>query len=211
MANLGVPELRIVDPVCQINTSESRKFAHHARPILLGAKVYGTLPDAVADRGLVVGVSARRRLRGRMPSWTPALARSEIGASAGSLALVFGNELNGLSNEELECCHACIRLSTPGDYPSYNLSHAIAITLYELCADRSERSSGHLPLASQRDLQRLLDVWLDTLDEIGYFRRTSRQRYAPKLRRMLGRWRMALGDVNALSGMMGQIRDRAGR
>lgn len=206
LANVGVRDLRLVGPDCLADSSESRKFAHHARPLLHAAEQYDTLEAAVADCTLVVGTSARRRLRGAMPSWTLPRATDELRRSRrGRVAIVFGNELNGLNNAELEACHACIRLETPGPYPSYNLSHAVAIVLYHLATAGSPEPPDRMVGATQSDLRRLADAWLMSLDRSGYFRRTTRTRFAPKLRRMLGRMRLSRVDVNSLRGMLAQL------
>ncbi len=209
MANLGVPELRLVRPVCRVSTPESRKFALHASDILQAATTYDSLREAVADCTAVIGTSARRRMGGAVASWTLEQAADELSARRrGRLAVVFGNEKNGLANDEIELCEVCIRLATPGPYPSYNLSHAVAVTLHGLVrADRLDPPDRRVA-ASQRELDGLNAVWLETLGRVGYFRRTTRVRFAPKLRRLLGRIRLSRIDVNTLRGMLAHI-DRA--
>jgi TrmH family RNA methyltransferase len=206
MANVGVETLRLVAPACRVDSAESRKFAHHARPILRTAERFETLQEAVADCTLVVGTCARQRLRGAVPSWTLPETVDELArAPRGRVALVFGNELNGLATEEIEACHACVRLETPGPYPSYNLSHAVAILLYNLATARAPVPADRRAGATQAELRQLANAWLSLLDASGYFRRTTRTRFAPKLARMLGRMRLSRVDVNTLRGMLAQL------
>ena len=92
-----------------------RKFAMHAQQLLGAMTLYGDLSEAVADCGWVVATSAHRRLRGRMEACAVADLPGEIRRrEPGRTALVFGNEADGLSNEELSVCQTTVRLVAPG-------------------------------------------------------------------------------------------------
>lgn len=206
-ANMGVPALRLVDPLTEVDQPDARKFANHAKESLLAAAHFDCVRDAVADCDCVVGTSAHRRQRGLIQPIGPA-ELLKVAGSAQRLAVVFGNEAAGLSNDELRECQATLHLPTFSDYTSFNLSHAVAITLFALRLGEDERPSGAQPAgqmnapATRGELAELAEAWVDALDRFGYFRRTHRRRFEPKLRAMLGRLRPARHDAGLLRGMI---------
>ena len=207
-ANLGVADLRLVNPACPIDSPESRMFANHAQDLLQSCQVHARLDTAVADCDWVLATTARRR-RDSIPHFDLAEVPAKLAERRpGRLAVVFGAESHGLTAQELQVCDAAVSLQTPGPYPSYNLSHAVAITLYTLCTATAELSapSGGAGRASHPQIERLFSAWLETLQVAGYFRRTSAPRFAPKLRRLLGRWNMSPHDVHTLMGMLTHLR-----
>lgn len=207
--NMGLDDLRLVDPQCEPDQPDSRRFSVSSKPLLLAAPRHSKLDEAVADSDLVIGTSARPRghRHGRVHSL------SEIHGviaerKAKRIALVFGNEAKGLDTEELSRCQILLSLETPGDHESYNLSHAVAIILYQLLAAKRPEEAivaeGEAP-ADAQSLARLERYLLGTLDRFGYFRRTTKDRYAIKLRSMLLRLRLLPRDVQLLFGMLAQL------
>ncbi|MEL6339897.1 MAG: TrmH family RNA methyltransferase [Myxococcota bacterium] len=211
-ANLGVDALRLVAPRCPIDQSDARRFANRAKDRLLQAPIFEALNEAVADCERVVGTSSELRAQGSKPELGP----SDLGGLVaenprGRVALVFGNEADGLSRAELELCQATLRLPAAGDYRSYNLSHAVAISVFALrYFSRTPVETGDESpnRASHGELERLSNRWLEALDDSGYFRRTDRERFAPKLRAMLARFRPAPFDVGLLRGMIEHFASR---
>jgi tRNA/rRNA methyltransferase len=216
--NFGITDLRIVQPMFEVDCDEARKFSTHARPLLLSAPVYDSLPAAVADCGLVVGTSARVRdgMIGEplLPEGLPEVFAER---PASRWALVFGNEADGLRDDELRCCQAFVRLRHFGDIYSYNLAHAVGIMLYTLAGLEA------LPVPRERkeavpreELDRFSQYWMNTLDRFGFFRRTTAEHFAPKLQRLLGRLHLTQWDVQVLWGMLSQFHyktfgDRGGK
>lgn len=207
-ANLNA-DLRLVAPQCDISSVEARMFAHHAQPLLASAAHFATLSEAVADCHTVVGTSARAR-RGAHVVLGPESIHGWLNEhDAAQVALVFGNEQDGLSQDEIDVCDVIIKLATPGSYPSYNLSQAVAIVLYfttlaipqipPLAENVSRQAT-----AGQR--ARLYDLWLQVLNLSGYFRRTEVHRFAPKLHTMISRLRLSQYDLNLLMGMLTHCR-----
>ena len=125
--NLGVP-MRLAEPLCDRNSDEARKFSNKERDTLLAAPIFTDLAAATADCGLVIGTTARMREADNhgeplLPEQVPDYLAAR---PADRVAIVFGNEADGLSADELRQCNAFIHLETPGPYSSYNLSHAVA-------------------------------------------------------------------------------------
>lgn len=208
--NLGITDLRLVAPRCEIDCEDARKFAVHARDFLLAAPVFPDLASAVHDCGLVVGTSARVREAEAgipmLPEEVPALLARR---PAARWAIVFGNEADGLNEAELERCQAFVRLRTFGDIFSYNLSHAVAITLYQIAsvdAPTPERIGE--PAATRAEVDHLYAYWMHSLERFGYFRRTTRERFAPQLQRLMNHLHLSRHDVQMLWGMFAQFHYR---
>jgi len=130
---------------------------------------------------------------------------------AAKYALVFGNEADGLTDGELINCQGWVHLDTFGPNTSYNLSHAVAITLYQLATQgqsipvsREPMPSGE-PAASRESVAHLYRYWLNTLERFQYFRRTERDRFAPQLQRLFNRLDLSDHDVQVLWGMLAQF------
>lgn len=207
--NFGITDLRLAQPECEVNCAESRKFSTHAKELLLSAPIFPSLRDAVGDCGLVIGTSARERDVDHgdalLPHEIPALLAKR---PPGKFALVFGNEADGLNDDEMHCCQAFVRLKTFGTISSYNLSHAVGILLYAMAA--SEPAAPAVipadapPGAPREEIEHLYRYWLRTLERFDYFRRTEQERFEPQLRRLVNRLHLSHHDVQMMWGMLAQ-------
>jgi tRNA/rRNA methyltransferase len=204
--NLGVTDLRLVAPECEVNCSDARKFSTHSKELLLSAPIFPTIEAATADCGLVVGTSGDFRdtelgEHVRAEHMPQVLARRP----AAKWALVFGNEAQGLNEAELRACQAWIHLDTPGTNISYNLSNAVAISLYVI-ATAGRVPESEAPVAADRAaIDSLRDYWLGSLERFQYFKRTDQERFAPLFRKFLDRLHLSAHDVQVLRGMLAQF------
>lgn len=132
MKNMGLHQLRLVQPA-EYNPYEIEGIAHRSADVLARTALYDTLDAALADAIYVVGTTARLREAGP-PVVTPrGVARELLAyAATGPVALLFGPEDNGLSNDELDRCHARLVIPTDPTYPSLNLAQAVLLVAYEL-------------------------------------------------------------------------------
>ncbi len=132
MKNMGLRRLRLVQPH-EYDESEIEGIAHRSADVLAATTLHATLDAALADAIYVAGTSARAREAGA-PAVTPrALAPDLLARAAdGPVALVFGPEDNGLTNAELDRCHALLAIPTDPAYPSLNLAQAVLLVAYEL-------------------------------------------------------------------------------
>lgn len=148
MKNMGLSELVLVRPECALD-EKARAQAAHAADVLETARIADRLDQAVAGCVWVVATSARPRHLGDEPM-TPWQAASRIleRAAQGPVALVFGSERVGLTNEELERCHAVTRIPVSDEYSSVNLAAAVQILTYEL---RKTALPEVAPVAVKRD------------------------------------------------------------
>jgi TrmH family RNA methyltransferase len=132
MKNMGLRRLRLVQPA-EYNEYEIEGIAHRSADVLAATTLHATLDAALADAIYVAGTSARPREAGA-PVIAPRVAAPNLlaRAAAGPIALVFGPEDNGLTNAELDRCHALLTIPTDPAYPSLNLAQAVLLVAYEL-------------------------------------------------------------------------------
>jgi len=213
MSNFGFRHLRVVNPY-ELAFREARS-AVGAAALLEQAEEFKSLEEAVADCSLVVGTTALRR---RDPQHTvrdlrqgARLIRKRL--SMGCVALLFGSEKRGLSNEDLSHCHWLLRIPTREEHRSMNLGHAVAVCLYELARDqKSTFAPEKQARAAAGDLERLTSLLLDALQASGYIKNSqgkakSRSAAAPeeKVRRFIRRMNMSAADAELLLGMLRQV------
>lgn len=135
MRNFGLSELVLVEPTADPNDREARRLATHGESILNRARRVAEFGEAVADCLLVAGTSARTgglfraQTVGSPEQVMPALTAA---AGRGPIAIVFGTEASGLTNEEVSRCHFLIHIPTDEEYPALNLAQSVVICLYEL-------------------------------------------------------------------------------
>ena len=142
-ANFGINDLRLVAPRCNPNDAQALRMAVHGQTVLHQASTFTTLLEALSDCQRVVA-SCGRIDHGDIPLQTTDQVMPWVGEglrSGAQVALVFGREDRGLSNEELLLSHRVVRLHTGDHYPSLNLSHAVAILLHDLQRSRIDAAA----------------------------------------------------------------------
>jgi tRNA/rRNA methyltransferase len=205
--NFGVDDIVVVAPHPPVWDEAQTKRG--ALLWLRNARLAGTLAGAVADCTWVLGTSSlARRRKEELPR---IVELDHVAAQAGRqkgcsrMALVFGSEKRGLTNEELSLCHCVVRIPTGTSGGSMNLGQAVAVCCYELRAWAGPKPSlpSSLPAAATLgEISRLVDA-LDSL--IGSTqgsdarRRSSRK---TRLRRMLLRWSLSSADVTQCLGVL---------
>jgi len=136
MANFGLSDLAIVAPKCDPRGFDAIMHSKHARGLLESAKICKTLSQATRGCKLAVGTTGiiyrHWHTTIRSPISLEAFAKKAKSAKEGKIALIFGSEGVGLSEEDISSCDFLITIPTADAYPILNLSHAVAITLYEL-------------------------------------------------------------------------------
>src|SRR5262249_16111671 len=132
MRNMGVRNLALVNP-SRLCREQADMMAVHARDVLDGMQVYSSLQAAVADCGLVVGTTCRPGLY-RDGAVNPLALASHLLASAvtNRVALIFGPEDSGLTNEDLRACHRLMAIPTDPAYASLNVAQAVLLCCYEV-------------------------------------------------------------------------------
>ncbi|HSB34944.1 MAG TPA: RNA methyltransferase [Nitrospirota bacterium] len=209
MMNMGLSRLVLVNPLKDRN-EEAYKLAAGADRIIQEATIVETLAGAITGQNLVIGTSrhpGRLRKNIRPPremagQVVPLLSKNRV-------AVVFGNEVNGLGNRDLALCHEIIAIPASEAFPSLNLSHAVMIVAYELfLAARTGVSSGDRKLAPAEDLEQFHLHLQETLMGIGFLEQDRPGRIMATLRQIFGRARLDSRDVSILRGILTAV-DRA--
>lgn len=214
MRNFGLTELVLVAPLADPDDAEARKLSTHGETILQQARVVGELGEALADCVLAAATSARLGGRFRkQPLGTPnEIAQRLLEANAaGPVALVFGPEDTGLSNEEISRCHYLIHVPTADDYPALNLAQAVAICLYELRRASLGDAKPATAIAPMADQERMFDHLRAALEEIHFLYGANADALMHGLRHLLGRAQPTVPEVDLLHGLARQIRWYAAR
>ena len=218
MSNFGVAHLRVVNPY-EVAFREARS-AVGATQVLANAKEYGTVAEAVADCTLVVGTTAagRRELLLELRRLEKGARTIQRQLTTAPVALLFGSEKVGLSNEDMSHCHWLMRIPTREGHGSMNLGQAVAVCLYEFARETTsvanEKSANRnptIPARSQNagakagDLERLTQLLYEVLRASGYVKPRVAHATEEKLRRMLRRLDLKTDDAELWLGMLRQI------
>lgn len=205
MANFGFSRLRVVDPF-QPSFREA-KSAVGAADVLANAEQFSSIEEAVKDCVLVVGTSAATR-RGPQHVLRPLDEGARLiqrKLRSAPVAVLFGSEKRGLSNEDFSHCNWLMRIPTGSAQPSMNLGQAVAVTLYEIARARSSKSkSEKLVSATAGDVERITAMLLDALRESGYTKPPATGT-EEKIRRLVRRMDMNAEDAATWSGIWRQI------
>jgi TrmH family RNA methyltransferase len=215
MKTMGLEELWLVAPE-RYPAAEATVMAAGADDLLFRARVVGSVREAVADCGLVVGTTARsRHLPWRIVE--PREAAREIAAAAPSstVAVLFGSERAGLSNEDIEQCQLLLTIPTSGNYSSLNLAMAVQIVAYELCLARrtldTRRGESAIPLASAQETERFYEHLEQVLEEIDFRDRTGEGHLMARLRRLFNRTVLDQNEMNILRGILTAVQGKRRR
>jgi len=208
MSNFGCLDLRLVNPY-EVAFREA-KSAVKAQKVLENAREYPTVGEAVADCALVVGTTS---IGHRVPEHP--LRRLEYGGkliarklASASVALLFGSEKFGLSNDDMSHCNWLMRIPTREEHGSMNLGQAVAVCLYEIIRSpaAAKVKSGAKPEVSAGDLERMTATLKEILEHSGYMHERVEGSSELKLRRMIRRMNLDAHDAQVWLGMLRQIR-----
>lgn len=206
MSNFGFRRLRLVRPY-PVAFREARS-AVGASAVLGQAEEFEEIADAVADCALVVGTTCarNREVHHRLRLLNPGARalRRELGAHR--VALLFGSEKVGLSNQALSYCNWLLQIPTREEHPSMNLGQAVAVCLYELARSRQPtEASLKRSRAAAGELERIENLLLDALEASGYLKSVPNPLMEAKLRRLIRRLDLRPEDAEVLLGMLRQV------
>ncbi|AVJ18864.1 tRNA (cytosine(32)/uridine(32)-2'-O)-methyltransferase TrmJ [Serratia rhizosphaerae] len=217
MKTMGLTNLYLVNPLVKPD-SQAIALAAGASDVIGNATIVDTFDEAIAGCGLVVGTSARSRT---LP-W-PMLEPRECGVQAvkegeqAPVALVFGRERVGLTNDELQKCHYHVAIPANPDYSSLNLAMAVQILAYEVRVAYLDRQQAEAPAQQEEeayplvdDLERFYQHLEQTLQRSGFIRPTHPGQVMSRLRRLFTRARPEAQELNILRGMLTSI-DKLGK
>jgi len=208
MSNFGAMHLRVVNPYEK--AFREARSAVGAMGILREAEECATVAEAVSDCGLVVGTTAigNREIRHPLRSLDRAGALLRKRMENDRLALLFGSEKWGLSNDTLSYCHWLVHIPTREVHPSMNLAQAVAVCLYELArGKRSFEERTKHTAAKMETVERITEAMLHCLLSSGYVAARSEAVAEEKLRRMVRRFSLHTVDAEVLLGMMRKMEE----
>jgi TrmH family RNA methyltransferase len=207
LSNFGFSHIRLVNPYYV--AFRQATSAVGAADLMANALEYKTVAEAVADCSLVVGTTAVGKRHLHQP-----LRRLEQGAGLirrqlrkGNVAVLFGSEKRGLSNEDFSHCHWLMRIPTGEKNISMNLGQAVAVCLYELIRD-SKAATGKTdydPPARSGELEQITGLLLDSLHGSGYIKPGSAANSEEKVRRLIRRLNLPAKDTVVWLGIYRQI------
>lgn len=206
MSNFGFRQLRVVQPY-ELGFREARS-AVGAAELLKHAEEYETVAEAASDCELVIGTTAigKRQMQQSVRTLEAGakIIRQRLGSAR--VAILFGSEKTGLSNEDLSHCHWVLHIPTRPEHLSLNLAQAVAITLYELsCGSRRKQLEPRPPLATADQLESLTQVLGAAARVSGFFSKESVASRQQKLRRLIRRLNLQTDDAQILLALARQI------
>jgi TrmH family RNA methyltransferase len=206
MSNFGFQALRLVNPYAP--SFREARSAVGASEILSNAVRYKSVAEAVEDCTLVVGTTAVRtrdlQHLVRRPEYGARLICQRL--NSGNVALLFGSEKSGLSNEALSYCHWLIRIPTCEENISMNLGQAVAVCLYELIRDpKKQRAAEQWKPATMEELERITTLLLEALQTSGFLDRRRVSDADERIRRLVRRLRLPQRDAVIWLGMLRQM------
>jgi TrmH family RNA methyltransferase len=211
MHDFGFRHLRVVNDYAV--PFESTRSAVDASAVLANAKLYSSVAEAIADCTLVVGTTAvgERALEHPLHALPEAGERiqSELSRDNGRVALLFGSEKTGLSNDELSHCHWLLTIPMHEHkdlrHPSMNLGQAVAVCLYELIRVPGRHSAKGVPdVAEAAEVERFLALLTEMLEETGYTRRHPSNCDEAQIRRLVLRMGLSANDIPVWMGIVRQ-------
>jgi tRNA/rRNA methyltransferase len=213
MKTMGFKHLYLVNPAKYPN-EQATALAAGADDVLDNAIVTQTLSEALVGCGFAIGLSARKRYLSHetVNAREAALQASKI-APTQPVAFVFGTEMSGLTNAELDCCQLLAMIPANPEYSSLNLAMAVQLVCYELrmteinngLQGNIHAASGDaeiIPLATNDELERFYAHLEETLLHIGYLNPNAPKKLFERMRRLYSRARLEKEEVNLLRGVL---------
>jgi TrmH family RNA methyltransferase len=219
MKNFGFDQLRLVSPPKNYLDSEARRMALDAFDVLRKARVFDSLPLALEDVTLAVGSSSgqyRRRPAQNLTDLSAELFNNQAPAGKlgdkNTIAMIFGDERNGMTNEEIDRCHKLMRIESNPQFPSLNLAQALGIVAYQLSShigtpdnlDREKEEIKLLRMTGQEEDQ-LIEKVVSLMDQSDFSRSFSRTKVATELRSTLQRLDLSQREGLLWRGFLSKI------
>jgi len=216
MKNMGLRDLWLVNPR-EFPNPEATARASGADDVLGGARVVASLPEAIADCSLVLGTTARTREQHfRVMEVRAAGERIVADARLGPVAVLFGTERFGLSNEHLLTAHALLRIPANPAYESLNIAMAAQLIAYEIRMAQHQPGSSvparEAPLASADQMEQFYAHLARVMEEVDFRDRTQNGTHLMgRIRRMFNRAELDGNEVNILRGILTSVQKKRRR
>ncbi|MGB0468067.1 MAG: RNA methyltransferase [Pontibacterium sp.] len=217
MKNMGLHDLCLVEPKAFPDQAADAR-ASGALDILANAKVVATIEEAISDCQLVVGTSARER-HIPWPIVNPREMAAIVAPSGQKVAVVFGREDRGLTNDELQLCHHHVHIPSVESFSSLNIAAAVQVIAYELRMaqlypeglEKNRPNWGtdwDVELADHAELERMFAHLEETLVDIEFLNPDNPRQLMPRLRRLITRAVPDKIEVNVLRGILSAVQKK---
>ena len=209
-SNFEVNELRIVSPKCDVFSLEAKRMALKGQTYIENCKNFNSIEKAIFDCDLVLATCGRIDLSKDIECESPEMISKWISSFKGinNLAILFGREDRGLTNSELLFAHKIFNINTSQIYPSLNLSHAVAIILYELSKfSKSSKNNEKkvFNLASSKQIHESFEDLEEMLIRIGYLLEHTSFSKISKFKKFVLKAKISSHEINILRGIVRQI------
>ncbi|WP_417066708.1 RNA methyltransferase [Niveibacterium terrae] len=214
MKTMGLSRLYLVSPR-DFPHPEAMTRASGATDVLENAVVCDSLAEALAGTVQALALTSRHRELCAPPRWLPEAASELLQLAEDSeVAVVFGNETFGLTNEEVAQCQRTVTIPANAEYASLNLGSAVQVIAWEL---RRQALEGRLPalpqqfgeLATHDDVERLITHFEQALTGSGFLNPEHPGRLIPRLRRLFGRAALEREEVAILRGALASLQEKS--
>ena len=213
MKNMGILDLALVEPK-EFPSDVATFRSKAAKDILEKASVHRSLAEAVSECELVVGTSARERTV-PWPVLNPREAAEEMHKSSrnGKVAIVFGREDRGLTNEELGLCNFHVHIPSDPEYSSLNLSQAVQILAYEirlsyLKDQHVNKDYWDVKLANNEQTERLINHMDELMQEVDFYDVENPRKLLVRVRRFFKRSKIDVMEANIFRGLFASIQKK---
>jgi len=213
MKNMGILDLALVEPK-EFPSDVATFRSKAAKDILEKASVHTSLEEAISECELVVGTSAR----GRTVPWpvlNPREAAEEMHKSSlnGKVAIVFGREDRGLTNEELGLCNFHVHIPSDPEYSSLNLSQAVQILAYEIRLSYLQdlhvnEEYWDVELANNEQTERLINHMDELMQEVNFYDVENPRKLLVRVRRFFKRSKIDVMEANIFRGLFATIQKK---
>jgi len=214
MKTMGLSELCLVKPK-RFPAPEANVMSSNAEDILDNAIIVDNLQQAIADCHVVIGTSARYERNLRWETFDPRYCGEFVGKALSKnkkVALIFGRERSGLTNEELSMCQHLVHIPTNPDYSSLNVASAVQILSYECRMGAKDikpiRHELNEEVVSAEDMEGFYQHLETALIEVEFLNPENPRYLMPRLRRMYGRINVTRSELSLLRGMVSAFQGR---
>ena len=208
MANNDISELRIVGNKADYDIEHIHVLAIHAGGIFDKANFYNSITEATADCAICAGTTRRRgKKRGKLllpeefADMADDITEGATTEAGGKVAVIFGNERTGLTDEQLDECNLGVTIPSSDNFGSLNLSHAVQIMSYHLfrksLVEKKGEYRGYTPLTLER-VDRTVKTITDNMQKIGFFKMPGREDMENFWRSILSRASLSEGEAQYL-------------
>ena len=208
MKNFGLKKLVLINP-CELENSAYYQ-ASHARDVVQDAKIYDTLSEFIKDNEITTVVGTTGTAGGSYNIPRIPITPNELGKRMcidGNIALLFGREGEGLSNDELELCDILVTIPTSEEYPIMNISHAAAIVFYEIYKNQKEYPVENMEIASFEEKNIITELCNEIISKLDYPDH-KRKNVEIITKRIIGRAFIAGRESKMLRGTLKRINVR---